>query len=360
MDHDNPENESVLQQPLEWLIQSQQAQQNTNAQLLGAILALQESINKQQSSVPSIVTPPLETSIPEKISSRPKHVLPKPEYDHEDPSLFSQFKGLLYTKVYGVDAQACGSVESERVWYAFACLKGKAASRIYPWIEFCQKTSQPLLLRTFFTQLDSAFSDPQKIQKAIGRLNSFKQANRSFRDFHYEFEQALLEANGWNWDDVVKKGYLRQGLSYELKSAVVAQIEPVTYLEFVGQLRTVADNLEALKQSTWKPRLEKDVQRKQGNDFYTNQYTNLVGNSPMDWEPSPQFNSTRVFISKEIQQKRRERNACIKCGKTGHYARECQTGWKPEEPRQQTKKAAKIEKKPQAASSDSESDSGKE
>jgi hypothetical protein len=63
---------------------------------------------------------------------------------------------------------------------------------------------------------------------------------------------------------------------------VVAQIEPVTYLEFVSQLRTVTDNLEALKQSTWKPCLEKDVQRKQGNDFYTNQYTNLVRNSLMD------------------------------------------------------------------------------
>ena len=117
--------------------------------------------------------------------------------------------------------------------------------------------------------MDSAFSDPQKIQKAIGKLNSFKQTNKTFRDFHYEFEQALLEANGWNWDDAVKKGYLRQGLSYELKAAVVAQIEPASYLAFVDQLRTVADNLESLKQSSWKPR--------QRTTDYTNRSTNLPG-----------------------------------------------------------------------------------
>jgi hypothetical protein len=243
----------------------------------------------------------------------------------------------------------------ERVWYSFACLKGKAAARIFPWIEFCQRTSQPLSLANFFAQLDSAFSDPQKIQKAIGKLNRFKQANKSFRDFHYEFEHTLLEANGWNWDDVVKKGYLRQGLSYELKAAVVAQVEPATYAAFVDQLRAVADNLESLKQSTWKPRSAKPAA-----DFYTNQSTNPTYNGSMDWEPSSQVFNSKGFVSKDTQQKRRERNACVKCGKTGHYARECRTGWTPKEPQQQTKKVAKVDKEVTEISSDTESDSGKE
>ena len=116
MDPNDQANEPSPQQlSLEWLIQSQQAQQNTNTQLLGAILALQDSINKQQSSAPSIATPSSEATISEKVAPRPKHVLPKPEYDHGDPSFFAQFRGLLYTKVYRVDAQAYRSTESERV-----------------------------------------------------------------------------------------------------------------------------------------------------------------------------------------------------------------------------------------------------
>lgn len=370
MDHSSTPGRDLTSQEtsIEWLIQSHQAQQNVNAQLLGAITALQESINRGQSPIPTIVTPasePLEETISLQRTHRPKHVLPRPEYNHEDPSLFSQFKGLLYTKVYVMDSLACGNTESERVWYAFSCLQGKAAARIYPWIEFCQKTSQPLLLQTFFAQLDSAFSDPQRIQIAIGKLNSFKQTNKSFRDFHYEFEQALLEANGWNWDDAVKKGYLRQGLSYELKAAVVAQAEPATYPAFVEQLRVVADNLEALKQSAWKPRPEKNLSRKHSNEFSTNHYTNPSDN--MDWEVSPQVSITKGFVSKEIQQKRRDRDACIKCGKTGHFAKDCRSGWDPKEPqrrkREPLRRAAQAKsEKAEEAKSDEESgtDSGKE
>lgn len=128
------ENGSEAQQAtIEWLIQNHQVQQNTNTQLLNAIAALQQSINRSQAATPSLtLSAPEPSSEAAPLQRRPKHVLPKPEYDHEDPSLFPQFRGLLYTKVYGLDALACGSMEAERVWYSFACLKGKAAARIFP------------------------------------------------------------------------------------------------------------------------------------------------------------------------------------------------------------------------------------
>ena len=116
-------------------MQSYQAQQNVNAQLLSAITTLQDSISRQLSTTPSVIIPTpsvtTETTV-QQGNYRPKHVLPKPEYNHKDPSLFSQFQGLLFTKVYRVDAIAYSNTESERVWYAFACLSGKAAARIYP------------------------------------------------------------------------------------------------------------------------------------------------------------------------------------------------------------------------------------
>jgi hypothetical protein len=111
--------ESETQQAtMEWLMQSYQAQQNMNAQLLNAITALQQSVNRSQGTTPPVTTStpePLPEAAPIQELRRPKHILPKPEYDHEDPALFPQFRGLLYTKVYGVDILACGNTEEERV-----------------------------------------------------------------------------------------------------------------------------------------------------------------------------------------------------------------------------------------------------
>ena len=45
-------------------------------------------------------------------------------------------------------------------------------------------------------QMDLAFLDQQKQSKAVARINTIKQRNRSFREFLQEFDQTLMEANG--------------------------------------------------------------------------------------------------------------------------------------------------------------------
>ena len=113
------ENESGAQQAtIEWLTQSYQAQQNVNAQLLNAITALQQSVDRSQGATPLVTTlapEPISEAAPRQEFRRPKHMLPKPEYDHKDPSLFPQFRGLLYTKVYRVNTIAYRGIEVERV-----------------------------------------------------------------------------------------------------------------------------------------------------------------------------------------------------------------------------------------------------
>ena len=190
----------------------------------------------------------------------------------------------------------------------------QAAARVFPWMDFAMRTGTPLALPDFFQQMDSAFSDPLKVQKAIAKLNGqdgkldFSQKKMSFRAFHYEFEQALLEANGWEWDDAVKKGYLKRGLSRELQLALVSQPEPATYIEFVNQLRGTADRLEAISKASQPPQQQQ--------------------RSMMDWEPTPPNSKARGdVVTKEIQ-RRREKDQCIKCGRLGHFARECRTGWR--------------------------------
>jgi hypothetical protein len=189
------------------------------------------------------------------------------------------------------------------VWYGFACLKGEASLRIFPWIDYAEKIGSQFTIQTFFEQLDIAFSDPQKVQKAIAKINQIRQGRRTFREYLQEFEQTLLEAGGWGWDDVVRKGYIKAGISYRLKSLLVSQIEPGSYTEYINLLRLTSDNLEALERST-------------------PQFPSRNKPETMDWQPT-----NRVFVSKEIQNTRRAKNQCFKCGREYHQARECRIGW---------------------------------
>ena len=81
------------------------------------------------------------------------------------------------------------------MWYTVDCLKGLAAKRIYPWVEFVKNTDK-FTVRELFIQIDLAFADPQKEAKAVARINRIKQGSRPFRDFLQDFDQTLLEAKG--------------------------------------------------------------------------------------------------------------------------------------------------------------------
>ena len=233
-------------------------------------------------------------------------MLPQPEYTHEDPAAYPQFRGFITQKLR-VDALACGDTEPDRVWYGFACLKGIASSRIFPWIDYAQKTGIQLSVQAFLEQLDIAFSDPQKAQKAIAKINQIRQGRQTFREYLQEFEQTLLEAGGWGWDDIVRKGYLKAGINYKLKSLLVSQLEPTSYTEYVNLLRLTSDNLEALEHSP-----------------HRNRPPTTEGTDSMDWKPT---SNASVFVPKEIQATRRSAGQCIKCGALGHIARNCQRGW---------------------------------
>jgi hypothetical protein len=313
----------------EWLYETYKQQQQTNAMIL-------QLLQTQQN--PAAPPPPLADPSPGPTLlplARPKHTLPQPEYTHEDPLLYPQFRGLIAQKLK-VDALACGDSEHDRVWYGFACLKGTAACRIFPWINYAQTSGATFTVCGFLEQLDVAFSDPQKAQKAIAKINHIRQDKTPFREFLQEFEQTLLEAGGWGWDDIVRKGYLKAGISYKLKSLLVSQIEPSSYTDYVNLLRLTSDNLEALDRSAGPP---------------------LTSDS-MDWQPTNASHYSN-FVSKEIQRQRREADQCIKCGVLGHYARACRKGWTLPQ-RQQKTTTAKVQFHETEGDGEGELQSGKE
>jgi hypothetical protein len=322
----------------EWIYETYRQQQQTNAAILETLRELR-SQSHTPLSVQGLTEPEIVVPVPVTSTSRPKHSLPQPEYTHEDPSLYPQFRGLLAQKLR-VDALACGDSESDRVWYGFACLKGVASSRIFPWIDYAQKVGASLTIQGFLGQLDTAFSDPQKAQKAISKINQIRQGKRSFREFLHEFEQTLLEAGGWGWDDVIRKGYLKASINYKLKTLLVSQVEPPTYTAYVDLLRLTSDNLEALERTSWRTRAPSPTQPQ-----------------PMDWQPT---NAARTgdFVPKDIQEKRLRAGECIKCGNIGHIARTCRKGWSL--PQGQNQQRAAASTKVASATVETGSESGKE
>lgn len=310
-----------------WLVAFMQNQQETNARLELGIAQLHQSIAENNSTLNN-ATPDMthtQDDTPIYLVKKPKHSLSTPDqFTGEDESIFPQFKGLLEAKLE-IDSQAIG-LEKERVWYAFGRLTGKAAGRIYPWMEASKGTNK-FTVAEFLKQLDAAFADPQKQAKALSKINQIRQGNREFREFLREFEQTLLEAQGWKWDDQVRKGYLKAAINRELRDRLVTQEEPILYSEYVAQLRRITDNLQEIK--AWDSR--------RGHLTRANHNT-LPQASPdrMEWEPTRTSAATGQGFSSRLpqgqratsvtqaeRQKRRENGACVRCGSINHWVSAC-------------------------------------
>ena len=68
------------------------------------------------------------------------------------------------------------------------------------------KSTDLFTVDEFMKQLDAAFADPQKQQKALAKINQIRQGNREFREFLRDFEQTMLEVlYSWKSDDQVRR-----------------------------------------------------------------------------------------------------------------------------------------------------------
>jgi hypothetical protein len=53
-----------------------------------------------------------------------------------------------------------------------------------------------------------------------------------------------MEANGWSWQDPIKKGLLKAAVTDEVRRELVGRDEPAIYSAYVAQLRKITDDLE--------------------------------------------------------------------------------------------------------------------
>ncbi|KAL1953147.1 hypothetical protein VTO42DRAFT_3547 [Malbranchea cinnamomea] len=239
--------------------------------------------------------------------------LPDPEkYDNSDPQSYPQFRSKLQAKLT-CDADVIGSVKT-RTWYAFHYLEGNAAKRIYPWMELNQGNPELFTPEQLISQMDAAFDDPNRRVRAAAELRRIRQSNRPYREFITDFEGKLLAANGFTWDDVLKKEYLTEVLDHDLRLAVVTLSSGLTYTQYRDAVGDATVSLERFRSS--------HPSRTPGKAHF-HPPSSRPAPAPISAAEPTSSNARAKWVSEAEKERRKKERLCIRCGASGHFIREC-------------------------------------
>ena len=201
----------------------------------------------------------------------------------------------------------------------------------------------------FMLYLDRTYKDRNLEAKATAKLRTLHQSEeQSFAAFLPRFERVLSEAGGAEWADRVKITFLEGALNNTLKDRLITVTLPDNYFLWVERVQEVA----------W--RVENETSRRNRTERRTNTMTNprgrdADGDTPMTGinragRAAMRVRDEGVLTSEDGKLK--ETRKCYNCGKTGHLARNCQTGGT--KPKQAS--VAKTRAKPSEAEAGSDSD----
>lgn len=254
-----------------------------------------------------------------------------PEFDGKKAD-FQSWVAQVYAKLV---VDRAHDPEDVRFWYIHSRLRGKALQQVNPWVTVVRGTAA-MNPDGLISQLKLAYEDPQLAERAANKLPTVKQGARTFAAHLADFEKTVLEAGGAAWDDTVKKTFLANSLSEELRGALVATPTPATYSEYCSLLHSVSQNLEALRGRQQRSRTNRP--REHQNNLSTWQ-----NHDKMEWEHVPTVAVSAAqpkrakWVSIEEIQRRRQSGSCLRCGKKGHFVNNC-----PELPAQRPGQVAQV------------------
>jgi hypothetical protein len=304
------------------------------------------------------------TFFPQQLPTTPPRTRPTypdvKSYDGEDPEEYQVFRTNLEVK-FTMDDHYFRD-DKEKVYYAFGRLDGKASRRLHPWLLAKRERGEALLLEDFYKAMDLAFSDPDRKQRALVRINTMRQGKRELRDFLSEFEQTLAEAGGLVWSDAQKKALLETAVNIEiLRGAIGFSAE--SYEDYRDGLLRIEHQIRRID------RLSKRTHRPITTNNPTIGTPHPANTDRMDWEPTnaPRiaaleaqiaalrtnqsgWNPRAQWVPETEIQKRRATGACLRCGNKGHLIATC-----PQKPASRPTQVAATN-----VNSDNEEDPGNE
>ena len=137
--------------------------------------------------------------------------------------------------------------------YAVGFLKGKPYEQILPLID--EGNINIASVEALITLLENAFGDPDRVSRAERNLQSLCQNNSKFSDYLADFQRYAAEVS---WNDAGERTSSYDGLSAELKDALVTLDTPDELDQFIILLKRVDNKIRACvaerksSASTWR------------------------------------------------------------------------------------------------------------
>ena len=248
---------------------------------------------------------------------RSKRHLPDPSEFHENKTDFLAWLSQMNTKL---EIDKADNTEFVHFWYLHSQLRDHTLSQITSWVKSI-RTHTDVRVRDIIAQLCLVYEDSQLTERVTQRLNSLRQEKKkSFTDYSTRFDHTLLEAEGLLWTDQVKRIFLINRLSMELRRALVTTSLPALYEVCCSVLHSVSVSLKLLHE-----------QEQRFNNFCMRITASSEAQdaNQMNWEPASaiQVMSTQikqaVWVSERELKWWRETEYCFQCEQTSHWVKNC-------------------------------------
>ncbi|CCO37533.1 Retrotransposon-derived protein PEG10 AltName: Full=Embryonal carcinoma differentiation regulated protein [Rhizoctonia solani AG-1 IB] len=166
----------------------------------------------------------------------------------------------------------------------------------------------------FQREFRKAFDDPDATAAAERKITKLVQTTTAAA-YTVEFRTLQLEID---WNENALRAQYQRGLNWQVRTQMAMMTPQPSSLESFMEAAVRIDNVRRELEASRPPR-----ENKPGNPSKSSPAPNKGTSSGSAVKPGDPH-----YVSKEEIEKRCANNQCIKCGREGHRAAVCGTGWK--------------------------------
>jgi hypothetical protein len=220
--------------------------------------------------------------------------------------------------------------DQDKILMASTYMKGKAANWMQPYVDDylldAEHRGTKDETRTMFAswtefkqEMGRIFGEVDAKNQAEKRITHLRQT-KSVSAYTAEFKQLQARID---WDDAALRTVFEAGLKENVKDGLVHHDKPGT-LQALIELATRIDN-RLWERSQQKGRFQPTMAntRKQRSRYDKDGDTIMTGKVQEKAKDRKTRGKRHDGLSKEERQKRYDNKACLRCGKVGHFARDC-------------------------------------